>query len=132
MGDYIIMIEGIGPHGNHLTHDGAPFDAEAHLARAVRDLVEDGHNVLTATLHAGGGRTSFGAVSRMASGDPAARVEIHRTDGQPALAVRTVDDVAAELRASYRGGVGLDHGEWVEASVEEQEAWRSVAQVARR
>ena len=59
MGNYSIVIEGVGPHGNHLTHNGAPFDAEAHAARAVRDLVENGHNVTHALVHAGGGRVAL-------------------------------------------------------------------------
>lgn len=96
MGNYSITIEGVGPHGNHQTHDGAPFDAEAHAARAVRDLVESGHNITHAMVHAGGGRIELTVQCE------GAIATVLRSDGGPATqAFIDPRDIAAHFYDVY-------------------------------
>lgn len=124
MGNWNITIEGVGPHGNHLTHGGAPFDAEAAAARAVRDLVEHGHNVTHAMVHAGGGRTELQLVKELGA--------IGRSDGHPPSAlVFTGDALAEHLRATFKAGLGDPAVPWAEVGEAERSAWRAVAKAAR-
>ena len=53
MGNYSIVIEGVGPHHNKLE-----IDAEAIAAVAVRELAKYG-TVMHATVHAGGGKVDL-------------------------------------------------------------------------
>ena len=132
MGNWNITIEGVGPHGNHLTHDGAPFDAEAHAARAVRDLLESGHTVTHAMVHAGGGRVE------LAVHDGAAPAVL-RSDGGPATPVM-VDprDIAAHFYDVYcqsSGGKNF-RGDpcpaWADLPEAIQKHWTAVARAAGR
>lgn len=126
MGNWNITIEGVGPHGNHLTHNGAPNDAEAHAARAVRDLVEGGHNVTHAMVHAGGGRVE------LAVGRESGAVAVQRSDGGPAVQLLAVDQLADDLRAVYMAGQGIAYQPWPKLDERDREAWRAVALAARR
>jgi hypothetical protein len=129
MGNWNITIEGVGPHGNHLTHNGAPNDAEAHAARAVRDLVEGGHNVTHAMVHAGGGRVELEPVR--VQGQP---WKIIRSDGGPEVPALDVDALAQELRDAYMGSRKIAYLMWQDPKLDEREreAWRAVALAARR
>lgn len=133
MGNWNITIEGVGPHGNHSTHDGAPFDAEALAARAVRDLVESGHNVTHAMVHAGGGRVELTVLRK------GAMATVLRSDGGPATAAY-VDprDIAAHLYAVYcesSGGKNF-RGDpcppWVDLPEAIRTHWTAVAKAAGR
>lgn len=133
MGNYSIVIEGVGPHGNHLTHDGAPFDAEAHAARAVRDLVEGGHNVTHAMVHSGGGRVELEPVR--VQGQP---WKIIRSDGGPEVRVQTAAEFAEHLYDVYcksSGGKNF-RGDpcpaWDDLPAAIQQHWTAVALAARQ
>ena len=134
MGNWTITIEGVGPHGNHLAHNGAPFDAEAHAARAVRDLVESGHNVTHAMIHAGGGRVEL-TVQR----EGGAVASILRSDGGPTV-VAFIDpaEIAAHFYAVYcesSGGKnyrGDPCPAWADLPDAIRQHWTAVAKAAGR
>lgn len=133
MGNYSITIEGVGPHGNHLAHNGAPFDAEAHAARAVRDLVENGHNVTHAMVHASGGRTEL-TIQREAS-----VAAVLRSDGGPVAPIfDTPRDLAAYFYRVYCDSSGGKNfrGDpcpaWADLPEAIQQHWTAVALAARR
>ncbi len=133
MGNWNITIEGVGPHGNHLAHNGAPFDAEAHAARAVRDLVESGHNVTHAMVHAGGGRIEL-TVQRAT--DVAA---VLRSDGAAVTPIFLEPrDLAAHLYRVYCDSSGGKNfrGDpcpaWADLPEAIRQHWTAVALAARR
>lgn len=123
MGNWNITIEGVGPHGNHLTHDGAPHDVEAHAARAVRDLAESGHTVTHAMVHAGGGRVELEVVRKDG------RASVVRSDGGPTVAVLPLDVAAEHMRQAYYGSLRVAALLWSDPKLDESErdAWRAVA-----
>jgi len=49
MGNYIIVIQGVGPHGN-----GRKEDAEQIYARFVEDMKAVGHSVHHSSIHMSG------------------------------------------------------------------------------
>lgn len=129
MGNYSIVIEGVGSHGN----GNNPNDAEAHAARAVRDLVENGHNITHAMVHAGGGRVEL-TVQRTDAG-PA----VLRSDGQSATPiVHDVRELAASLYQTYCDSSGGKNfrGDpcpaWADLPDTIRQHWTAVALAARR
>lgn len=129
MGNYSITIEGVGPHGNHLTHGGAPYDAEAHAARAVRDLVASNHNITHAMVHAGGGRVELAVQG----------ATVVRSDGGPATPfLGAPRDLAAHFYDVYcqsSGGKNF-RGDpcpaWADLPEAIRTHWTAVALAARR
>lgn len=90
MGNYSIVIEGFGAHG----FNDYPDNAEAHAARLVRGLLEAGHNITHAMVHAGGGRCELvrdavTAPASLADPHPLTAVKVTRSDGAPAIEVRS-------------------------------------------
>lgn len=128
MGNYSITIEGVGPHGN-ANHT----DAEAHAARAVRDLAEQGHNVTHAMVHAGGGRCEV-TVQR-ADGAAAA---VRSDGGDVAPIFGDPRDLATHLYRVYCDSSGGKNfrGDpcpaWADLPEAIQQHWTAVALAARR
>jgi len=125
MGNYSIVIEGVGAHGN----EAHPGDAESIAARAVRDLIEHAHNVTHAMVHAGGGCVELQHVRELGA--------ITRSDGRPGALAFHGDALAAHLRATFHGA-GLNPAkeatpwQWGDLEESERAAWRAVAEAARR
>ena len=129
MGNYSIVIEGVGPHGNHLTHNGAPFDAEAHAARAVRDLIESGHSIHHAVVHAGGGRIDLTVHRDLGGGGST----VLRSDNGPAVqAFVDPRDIAAHFYDVYCQSSGDPCPAWPDLPEAIRQHWTAVARAAGR